>query len=49
MENLAWTRVYMGQRKGAEELLAKVIETRKDVLGEEHEDTLRSINTLAFI
>jgi hypothetical protein len=37
-----------GQWKEAEELDVQVMETRKRVLGEEHPDTLTSINNLAF-
>src|ERR1700722_12918184 len=43
-------RVYMdsGQWKGAEKLDVLVMETRKQFLGEEHPDTLTSMNNLAL-
>ncbi|KAH8724301.1 hypothetical protein GQ44DRAFT_618470, partial [Phaeosphaeriaceae sp. PMI808] len=37
-----------GRWKEAEELEVQVMETRKRVLGEEHPDTLTSMNNLAF-
>ncbi|KAF1975254.1 hypothetical protein BU23DRAFT_435962, partial [Bimuria novae-zelandiae CBS 107.79] len=37
-----------GRYEEAEELEVQVMETRKRVLGEEHPDTLTSMNNLAF-
>jgi Tetratricopeptide repeat len=37
-----------GRWKEAEELFVQVVETRKRVLGEEHPDTLTSMNNFAF-
>ncbi|OCK77107.1 hypothetical protein K432DRAFT_129195 [Lepidopterella palustris CBS 459.81] len=48
MANLASTYRNQGRWKKAEELEVQVIETRKRVLGEEHPDTLISMNNLAF-
>jgi hypothetical protein len=46
METLAW--LYMEQERyaEAEPLLVKVLESRRRSLGEEHSDTLRSMNGL---
>jgi hypothetical protein len=49
MENLAWTHLKQDQWKEAEELLVKVIEMRKKVLGEKHADTLRSMKILDYL
>ena len=46
--NLASTFWNQGRWKEAEELDVQVMETRKRVLGEEHPDTLTSMNNLAF-
>ena len=48
MANLALTFWNQGRWKEAEELFVQVMETRKRVLGEEHPDTLTSMNNLAF-
>jgi hypothetical protein len=48
MGNLASTYRNQGRWKEAEELEMQVMETRKKVLGQEHPDTLTSMNNLAF-
>jgi Tetratricopeptide repeat len=48
MANLASTYRNQGRWKEAEKLEAQVMEMRKRVLGEEHPDTLTSMNNLAF-
>ena len=48
MANLASTYRNQGRWKEAEELQAKEMETRKRVLGEEHPDTLTSMDNLAL-
>jgi Tetratricopeptide repeat len=48
MVNLALTYWYQGQWKEAEELEVQVMETRKRVLGQEHPDTLISMNNLPW-
>ncbi|EAQ87916.1 hypothetical protein CHGG_04535 [Chaetomium globosum CBS 148.51] len=48
MGNLASTYRNQGRWKEAEALEVQVMETRKRMLGEEHPDTLASMNNLAF-
>ncbi|KAG9235723.1 Tetratricopeptide repeat-domain-containing protein [Amylocarpus encephaloides] len=48
MANLASTYRNQGRWKEAEDLFVLVMETRKRVLGQEHPDTLTSMNNLAF-
>jgi hypothetical protein len=48
MANLASTYRNQGRWEEAEELDVQVMETRERVLGQEHPDTLTSMNNLAF-
>ena len=48
MADLALTYRNQGRWKEAEDLGVQVIEMRKKVLGQEHPDTLTSMNNLAF-
>ncbi|KAL2812230.1 Tetratricopeptide repeat-domain-containing protein [Aspergillus cavernicola] len=48
MANLASTYWNQGQWKEAEELGIQVLETRKQVLGPEHPNTLTSMHNLAY-
>jgi len=48
MANLASTYRHQGRWKEAEELDVQVVEKRKRVLGQEHPDTLTSMNNLAW-
>lgn len=48
MANLASTYKNQGRWKEAESLKVQVMETSLRVLGEEHHDTLTSMNNLAF-
>ena len=45
MSNLAVFYVNEGKNAEAEPLVTKTIEVRRRVLGEEHPDTMRSINS----
>ena len=49
MNNLADTLRAQGDLNGARELQEKVLEIRRRILGEEHPDTLTSMNNLAEI
>jgi len=46
MNNLASTYMSKGQWEEAEELVVKVLEIRSRVLGQEHANTLTSMNNL---
>jgi len=46
MNNLAWTLDKQGERQAARDLMTRVVERRRRVLGEEHPLTQGSIESL---
>ncbi|KAJ4176011.1 hypothetical protein NW767_015588, partial [Fusarium falciforme] len=49
LTNCAWYMLTIGNYRAAEKLGGKAVETRTKLLGEEHPDTLSSMNNLALI
>jgi len=49
MNNLASVYASQGRNEEAEKLLSEAVEIRRRVLGEEHPDTLGSMNILAVV